>query len=250
MPSVTIQKIWTFLMRFSAPLIRARLARRYKRFLADMVLPDGEEITAHCPNPGSMMGLAEPGFACWLSDHRGTARKLPFGWELVEVAADSPRPSFVGINTGFANAVVAEGLAAGKLPALAGYAGTRREVKVGAASRLDFQLLDEKRGQCFVEVKSVTLSRRGGIAEFPDAKTARGAKHLQELQVLARSGHRAVLLFLVQRDDCREVRIAADIDPVYQAALQAVLPEIEVIAHACAIGPEGIEIAGQVPVVP
>ncbi len=236
-------------MRYAAPLIRATLIRRYKRFLADVILPDGQEVTVHCPNPGSMLGLAAPGLTCWLSDHRGTTRKLPFGWELVELAGrDGEQAHFVGINTGFANTVAAEGLAAGRIPALAGYAEIRREVKVGAESRLDFQLRDEMRGSCFVEVKSVTLSRRPGIAEFPDARTARGARHLQELCNLARDGHRAVLLFLVQRDDCREMTIADDIDPAYLVALQAAAPEIEIIAHACTIGPAGIEIAGAVPI--
>jgi len=247
-------------MRFSAPLIRATLIRRYKRFLADIVLPDGEQAVVHCPNPGSMMGLAAPGVTCWLSDHRGSARKLPFGWELVEfpgmtmgTTPGSPpgtiaRPYFVGINTGLANGIVAEGLAAGRVPDLAGYGEVRREVKVGRESRLDFQLNDASRGSCFVEVKSVTLSRQPGLAEFPDARTARGARHLQELDELARQGHRAVLLFLVQRDDCHRMRIAGDIDPAYLAALKAVAPRVEVIAHACDIGPEGIELAAPVSV--
>lgn len=233
-------------MRFSAPLLRATLIRRYKRFLAEIRLADGTEVTAHCPNPGSMMGLAEPGSACWLSDHRGTARKLPYGWELVETGGDTPRPHFVGINTGLANGIVAEALGAGRIPALRGYAEIRREVRVGTESRLDFHLHDKERGDCYVEVKSVTLSRQSGLAEFPDARTARGARHLQELALLARQGKRAVLLFLVQRDDCRSLRIAGDIDPLYLTALQAVAPGIEILAYACDIGPEGIELAGAV----
>ncbi|MDY0885716.1 DNA/RNA nuclease SfsA [Dongia soli] len=239
-------------MRFSAPLLRATLIRRYKRFLADIRLADGTEVTAHCPNPGSMMGLAEPGLTCWLSDHRGTARKLPYGWELVEFGGTTPRPHFVGINTNLANGIVAEALAASRIPALRGYAETRREVRLrqevrtGTESRLDFHLHDEERGDCFVEVKSVTLSRRPGLAEFPDARTARGARHLQELARLAQQGKRAVLLFLLQRDDCRSLRFAQDIDPGYVAALQAVAPSIEILAYACDIGPEGIELAGPV----
>ena len=194
-------------MRFSAPLLRATLIRRYKRFLADILLADGTEVKAHCPNPGSMMGLAEPGFSCWLSDHRGTTRKLPYGWELVEFAGDTPRPHFVGINTGLANGIVAEALAAGRIPALSGYAETHREVRVGRAvsagteSRLDFHLHDKERGDCFVEVKSVTLSRQPGLAEFPDVRTMRGTRHLQELARLAEQGTRAELYFLLHQND-------------------------------------------------
>jgi sugar fermentation stimulation protein A len=235
-------------MRFSAPLVRATLIRRYKRFLADLRLPDGSEIVAHCPNPGSMMGLAEPGFTCWLSDHRATARKLPYGWELVEFGGNTPKPHFVGINTSLANGIVAEALADQRIAALTGYGEIRREVKVGTASRLDFCLHDQALGECFVEVKSVTLSRKPGLAEFPDARTARGARHLQELDNLAKQGKRAVLLFLVQRDDCHSLRIAGDIDPAYLAAIRAVAPRIEILAHACDLGPEGIELAAGLPI--
>jgi sugar fermentation stimulation protein A len=229
-------------MQFSPPLVEARLMKRYKRFLADMEI-GGQYLTVHCPNPGSMMGLAEPGSRGWLMAKTGT--KLPYGWELVE-SKSSGVTALVGINTGRANAVVAEGLAAGKFPDFP-TATVTREVKVGSASRLDFRLSDAAGRPCWVEVKSVTLSRRAGIAEFPDAKTDRGSRHLAELATLALSGQRAVLLFLVQRSDCREVRIAADIDPTYAAAMtQARAQGVEIRAFSCEISPLGIDVGHEI----
>jgi sugar fermentation stimulation protein A len=225
-------------MQFAPPLVEARLIKRYKRFLADVEIPGGRYVTVHCPNPGSMLGLAEPGSRCWLSPKTGT--KLPYGWELVETKA-SGIAALVGINTGRANAIVAEGLAAGAFPGLP-TADIAREVKVGAASRLDFRLSDSAGNACWVEVKSVTLSRRAGIAEFPDARTDRGSRHLAELGRLAQAGQRAVLLFLAQRADCREVRLAADIDPTYAAAMtQARAQGVEIRAFSCEISPLGID---------
>ena len=243
-------------MKFALPLVEARLIKRYKRFLADMEIPGesgvGESgaalVTVHCPNPGSMMGLAAPGSRCWLMPKIGT--KLPYCWELVESHAcgvtQAPGiTALVGINTGRANAIVAEGLAAGVFPNLPA-ATVTREVTVGPGSihgsRLDFRLTDAEGRPCWVEVKSVTLSRHAGIAEFPDAKTDRGSRHLAELAALAQAGQRAVLLFLVQRSDCREVRIAADIDPTYAAAMtQARTQGVEIRAFSCGISPLGID---------
>jgi sugar fermentation stimulation protein A len=229
-------------MLLPSPLIPARLLRRYKRFLADVILPDGSAAVAHCPNPGSMLGLAAPGTVCWLSDHRGSSRKLPFGWELTELTdpLHAERPgALVGINTGLANAIVAEALSQRRMTAFADYDDIRREVPVGTTSRLDFQLGRNSAGSapvCYLEVKSVTLSRQPGLAEFPDSRTARGAKHLLELAALAAAGHRAVLLFLVQRDDCRRVRCAGDIDPSYDALLREVAGRVEIRAYGCDIG--------------
>jgi|AraplaMF_Col_mMF_1032025.scaffolds.fasta_scaffold00035_58 sugar fermentation stimulation protein A len=237
-------------MQFSPPLVEARLMKRYKRFLADMEVGGnlgGNYVTVHCPNPGSMMGLAEPGSRGWLMAKTGT--KLPYGWELVETRS-SGVTALVGINTGRANAIVAEGLAAGKFPDFP-TATVAREVKIGPGalhnSRLDFRLFDAEGRPCWVEVKSVTLSRRAGIAEFPDAKTDRGSRHLAELAVLALSGQRAVLLFLVQRSDCREVRIAADIDPTYAAAMtQARAQGVEIRAFSCEISPLSIDVGHEI----
>jgi sugar fermentation stimulation protein A len=231
-------------MHFAADLIEARLIRRYKRFLSEMELGDGSRVTAHCPNPGSMMGLAEPGSRCWLSHHTGGTRKLAYGWELVEA-----RNSLVGINTVRANAIVAERLCAGRIPGLP-CTTVEREVKVGAKSRLDFRLTDEDGRLTYVEVKSVTLSRQTGLAEFPDAKTARGAKHLMELVELVWFGHRAALLFLVQRGDCDRVDVAADIDPNYAATLDKVRAMgVDVLAFACRVSPQAIEIDRPIPLI-
>jgi len=237
-------------MQFSPPLVEARLMKRYKRFLADVEIA-GRYVTVHCPNPGSMLGLAEPGSRCWLSPKTGT--KLPYGWEIVETKA-SGVPALVGINTGRANAIVAEGLAAGRFPDLPG-AAVAREVRIGTAalhnSRLDFRLEDVTGRPCWVEVKSVTLSRSAGIAEFPDAKTDRGSRHLAELSALVGAGQRAVLLFLVQRSDCRAVRIAADIDPTYASALtQARAQGVEIRAFSCEISPLGIDAGHEIAFIP
>lgn len=225
-------------MKFATPLIPARLVRRYKRFLADMLLADGRAVTTHCPNPGSMMGLAEPGSRCWLSPKTAKGRKLDFGWEIVETTSGAA----VGINTGHANAVVAEAIAAGLIAGLA-RTGWQREVVYGPGTRFDFAHTAPDGARTYLEVKSVTLSRQASLAEFPDARTERGAKHLRELAAAHALGHRAILLFLVQRDDCKRMRLAADIDPAYAAALDAARAAgAEILAYACRVGPEGISL--------
>jgi sugar fermentation stimulation protein A len=234
-------------MQFAPPLVEALLIKRYKRFLADMEIA-GRMVTVHCPNPGSMLGLAAPGSRCWLTARTGT--KLPYCWELVETMS-SGVTALVGINTARANAIVAEGLVVGVFSGLPS-ATIAREVKVGSQSRLDFRLshapADSGGQPCWVEVKSVTLSRRAGIAEFPDAKTDRGTRHLAELATLAEAGQRAVLLFLVQRNDCREVVIAADIDSTYAAAMtQARARGVEIRAFSCEISPLGIDAKAEIP---
>ncbi len=216
-------------MEFPDPLIRGRLLRRYKRFLADVELDSGETVTAHCANSGSMLGVKEPGAEVWLSPARNPNRKLKFTWELIR--ADG---GLVGINTGHPNGLVAEGIRAGAIPELAGYAGLRREVKYGRNSRIDILLEDAGRPPCYVEVKNVHLMRQPGLAEFPDSVTARGAKHLDELAGMVAAGHRAVMVYLVQRGDCDRVRMAADIDPAYDAALTRALGNgVEAIGYCC-----------------
>lgn len=228
-------------MRFQTPLVPGRLIRRYKRFLADVRLDaDGREVVAHCPNPGSMLGLAEPGMAVWLEPNDDPKKKLKFGVRLVETRAGA----LVGVDTGVANRIVKEALEAGQIDTLYGYADIRAEVRYGASSRIDFLLSDPGKGQAFVEVKSVTLSRQAGLAEFPDSVTARGRKHLDELAAMVAEGHRACLLYLVQRADCDRVQVARDLDPAYADTFDAARAAgVEVMAMACDLRPEGISAA-------
>ncbi|MBE9558513.1 MAG: DNA/RNA nuclease SfsA [Proteobacteria bacterium] len=230
-------------MEFPSPLTRGTLLRRYKRFLSDIELETGQEIVAHCANPGSMMGLAEPGSEVWLSPNTNPKAKLDWRWELVRVGGD-----LVCINTAHANRVGEEAIGAGEIPELAGYASLRREVKYGQNSRIDILLEDDARPPCYVEIKSVTLRRpdgaHPGAAEFPDSVTKRGAKHLAELANMVDSGARAAMLYLVQRGDCDHFRLAADIDPAYAAAMtDARARGVEALCHECGVTSRGIEIA-------
>jgi len=235
-------------MRFATPLVPATLVRRYKRFLADVVLPGGEEVTVHVANPGAMTGLAAPGARVWLSRSDNPKRKLPWSWELVEVDFGGGR-ELVGVNTAHPNGLVAEALAAGLIPQLIGYASARREVRYGRNSRVDVLLEAPARPLCYVEIKNVHLMRQQGLAEFPDAVTARGAKHLDELATMAGAGHRAVMLFLIQIASAERFALAADIDPTYAAAFaRARAAGVEAIARRCAITVDGIECAGAVPI--
>jgi sugar fermentation stimulation protein A len=236
-------------MRFTEPLIPATLIKRYKRFLADVVLPSGEQITAHVANPGAMIGLAAPGSRVWLSKSGNLSRKLPYSWELVEVDLGSG-PELIGINTAHPNLLVAEAIAAAAVPELAGYPSTRREVKYGRNSRVDFLLEAPDRPACYVEVKNVHLMRRPGLAEFPDSVTARGAKHLDELAAMAAAGARAVMLFLIQIGSAERFALARDIDPAYGAAFdRARAAGVEAVAYRCRIDHAAIVLAGPVPIV-
>lgn len=228
-------------MKFQSPLIKARLIQRYKRFMADVTLPDGSEATVHVANPGSMLGgLAEPGLEVWLSDSRNPKRKLPLSWEVAAL----PDGARVGVNTALPNKVVEEAIEVGLVPDLMGYETLRREVKYGENSRIDILLEDEGKAPAYVEVKSVTLSRSPGLAEFPDAKTTRGAKHLTELRGEKAKGNRAVMLFLVNRTDCDRVTVAADIDPAYAKALEeARAVGVEITALGVDIDEEEVRVA-------
>ena len=233
-------------MKFDTPLKQGRLIKRYKRFLADVELPGGEIVTAHCANSGSMMGLKEPGSAVWLSANTNPKAKLDWRWE---IASQDGVP--VGINTSRPNAIVADAIQAGGIPELTGYDGLRREVKYGQNSRIDI-LLEKTDAIAYVEVKNVTLRRPGGTngsrAEFPDAVTARGAKHLGELADMVAQGHRAVMFYLVQRPDCAEFGLAEDIDPAYTSAFkQATDAGVEVLCYDCAVDETGIHIRNPLP---
>ncbi len=230
-------------MQFQTPLIPATLIRRYKRFLADIVLPDGTKATAHCANPGAMTGLAAPGARIWVDRNDDPKRKLRYGWKLVELEGGH----MACVDTGQANRVVEEALRAGHVPGLPRDAEIRREVRYGQGSRVDFLLSGAGGGNVWVEVKSVTLCRRPGLAEFPDAVTRRGARHLAELANMAGQGDRAVMLYLVQRSDCTRVSVAADIDPTYaRACAQAVARGVEIMGFSSRISTRGLEMGSAI----
>lgn len=229
-------------MNFPDPLIKATLIERYKRFLADVALEDGSVVTAHCANTGSMLGVREPGAEVWLSPARNPERKLKYTWEMIRVG-----DGLVGVNTAHPNRIVEEGILAGKVAELADYREARREVKYGRNSRIDVLLGAPDRRDCYVEVKNVHL-RRESAAEFPDAVTARGAKHLGELADMVEKGARALMFYLVQREDCDAFTVAADIDPDYADALDKALERgVEAVCYACRLTPESIELDRPLP---
>jgi sugar fermentation stimulation protein A len=232
-------------MLFKKPLVEGRLIRRYKRFLADVQLPEGV-ITAACPNTGSMMGCCEAGSRVWLSESDSATRKYRHTWELVEVGE-----TMVGINTGLPNALVAEAIAAGVIAELAGYGSLRREVAFGEErSRVDMVLEGEGREPCYVEVKNVTAAADRGVALFPDCVSDRGARHLRELARLKAQGLRPVQIYCVQRGDVREVRPADAIDRVYGETLrEAIAAGVEVMAYRAQVSASGIRLAERIPVV-
>ncbi|HKN10902.1 MAG TPA: DNA/RNA nuclease SfsA [Pseudomonadota bacterium] len=230
-------------MRFPAPLLPATLVRRYKRFLADVVLASGETVTVHCANPGAMTGLNVPGARIWLSRSAKAGRKLPHSWELIEVDLGAG-VELVGINTSHPNALAGEAIAAGLIPELAGYVAVRREVRYGESSRVDFLLEAPSRPPCYVEIKNVHLMREQGLAEFPDAVTKRGTKHLAELAAMVAAGNRAVMLFLIQIGSAQRFKLARDVDPIYGRAFDVARGAgVEAIAYRCLISREGIEVA-------
>ena len=233
-------------MKFPDPLIHGTLIKRYKRFLADVELDDGTLVTAHCANSGSMLGVKEPGSEVWLSPAHNPKRKLRYTWELIRVGE-----YLVGINTSRPNGLVEEAVANGAISELSGYESMRREVKYGRNSRIDLLLEGNGFPTCYVEVKSVTLKRGVGAeapVEFPDAVTTRGSKHLIELCSMAAQGMRAVMVFLVQRQDGPRFSVAADIDPAYAANLrQASDSGVEILCYACKMSLKEIMVAGPVP---
>jgi sugar fermentation stimulation protein A len=228
-------------MRYSAPLVRGELLKRYKRFFADVRLADGRVVVAHCPNSGTMKTCADPGVEVALTPHDDPARKLQYTWELTKAEG-----GWIGVNTMRPNVVASEAIAAGVLPTLKGYPSLRREVKYGANSRIDV-LLEGPQGRAWVEVKNVTL-KDGRIARFPDAVTERGLKHLEELTKMRKAGDRAVMLFFMSRPDCDLVSVARDIDPDYAAGLKKALKAgVEAIAAKARATLTDLEIVGEVP---
>ena len=231
-------------MQFSYPLIQGTLIKRYKRFLADVQLPDGSIVIAHCPNTGAMTGCAEPGWKVWLSPSNNPKRKLLYTWEVVL----SNQLHWIGINTHKANALVKEAIQQSNITELLDYKTLQAEVKFGEEnSRIDFLLTDPEKADCYVEVKSVTLLNENK-GYFPDAKTLRGQKHLRELSLIASQGKRAVLFFCVQHSGIQSVQVAKHIDPEYAKELkQAMLNGVQILCYGCEISSEKIYINQPLP---
>ncbi len=231
-------------MRFSPPLLPGILIKRYKRFLADIAIDSGEIITAHCANPGALLGGTTPGLRVWVSHQPSPTRKLSYTWQIVEMD-----DTHVGVNTSLPNGLAEKAILEGRIAELTGYESLRREVKYGQNSRIDLLLTSPNKPSCYVEVKNVHL-KRGERAEFPDSVTTRGAKHLRELEAVVAEGGRAVMLYIIQRNDCSHFSFAADLDPVYAAtAAQALSRGVEAYAYQCIVTPEGIEVAERCAVV-
>lgn len=216
--------------------------KRYKRFLADVELEDGSVITVHCANPGSMMGLTEPGNRAWISDSQNPKRKLRHSLELLEVGG-----TMVGINTSHPNRLAREAIEAGTIAELGGYDLLKSEVKYGSNSRIDILLQSEGKPDCYVEVKNVHFVRTPGLHEFPDSVTARGAKHLDEMAREVEAGNRAAMLYIIQRNDGDRLRFANDLDPQYvEAFKRAEAAGVEAYALSCNITPQAIEAVNRV----
>ncbi len=233
-------------MRFKSPLIRGKLIKRYKRFLADVLLDTGETITSACPNTGSMLGLNAPGNVVWLSRSESPTRKYPHTWELVEI----PGTGLVGINTAHPNHIVAEAIGAQRIATLSGYDAQRGEVKYGVNSRIDILLEDSGRAPCYVEVKNVHLFRQPGLAEFPDCVTERGTKHLVELSNMVKAGARAVMVYLIQCDKPNRFALADDKDPIYfREFAKARDAGVEALALTCHLSTSEIIYDKEIPIV-
>lgn len=231
----------------SSPFREAIFLRRYKRFLADVQLEDGEILTVHCPNTGAMTNCLVPNSPCWISESSNPRRKYRFTWEI----ATTPGQHKAGVNTGRANALVEEAIRSGLVHQLQGYGQLLREVRYGEGSRIDFKLQDhpERPGEdCFVEVKSVTYGLEDGTGLFPDAVSDRGSRHLRELISIAAAGHRAVLFFCVQHSGIRVVKPADEVDPVYgQILREALAAGVEVLAYQASLSPQRIVLEREIP---
>jgi len=231
-------------MKLPQPTMRGTLVRRYKRFLTDVELETGEQITVHCANPGAMTGLNTPGLPVVISKSSNPKRKLAWNFDLVELES-----GYVGINTSYPNKIVGEALAEGEIAEVSAYANHKPEVKYGENSRVDFLLTGNNLPDCYLEVKNAHLSRSSGLAEFPDSVTQRGTKHLEELAKVAMAGYRAINLFLVQRTDCTSFSIARDIDPTYAKAIEIAQESgVEILCYTCTITLEEIVLSKPLPI--
>lgn len=229
-------------MKFPSPLVRGRLVERYKRFFADVELDGGGLVTAHVANPGAMLGLKAAGMPVWLSKSDDPKRKLAYRWEMAEHGE-----GLVGVNTLHPNTLAAEAILSGAIPALGGYASLRREVRYDSDSRIDILLESPDRPPAWVEVKNCHFLRTAGLAEFPDCVAARSAKHMGALARRVEAGERAAVLFVIQRTDAEAFATAADLDPAFDKALRAAADAgVEVLAYACEMTTEGVEVARRV----
>jgi sugar fermentation stimulation protein A len=232
-------------MRFASPLIKATLIKRYKRFLADVRLDSGEEITATCPNTGTMLGMTDPGLTVYLSRSDSQTRKYAHTWHITE----KPGVGLVGIDTSLPNRIVEEAIQASHIDTFKGYDRLKREVRYGENSRIDLLLEGEGKPACYVEVKNVTLVRQPKLAEFPDCPTERGAKHLREMTAMVKQGHRAVMVYLIQCEAPERFALTRDLDYRYVEAFIAARREgVEALAFTCHVCLDSISIKAQVPV--
>ncbi len=232
-------------MRFQTPLIHGTLIKRYKRFLADVRLDDGTEVTAHCPNPGGMLGLKDPGLSVWLEPNDDPKKKLKYGWRVAQLGDGT----FVGIDTGVPNRVVKEALLKQQVSQLVQYSQILPEQRYGKNSRIDFLCRQAGLPDAYVEVKNVHLLRGDGWAEFPDSVTARGTKHLRELSQMVGQGYRAVMLYLVQHMGCDKFKLAQDIDPTYASAFRAARDVgVEMLCYGCTVSTSEVVLDRELPI--
>ena len=235
-------------MKFSDPLVRGRLIKRYKRFLVDIELESGKVVVAHCANPGSMMNLLQPDAEVWLSLASNPNRKLKYTWEMIRY-----EDTLIGLNTSLPNKIVEDAIQQDLVAEFTEYDSLKREVKYGENSRIDILLQSSNLPDCYLEVKSVTLKRPengNNLAEFPDSVTVRGTKHLHELSGQVANGNRAAMFYLVQREDCDRLSIAGDIDPNYaNAFIAARKAGVEMLCYGCSISPEAIKIRRKLEIV-
>jgi sugar fermentation stimulation protein A len=230
-------------MRFTTPLLPGLLIKRYKRFLADIKLDSGETITAHCANSGALLGGTTPGLRVWVSYQPSASRKLSYSWQLVEMD-----DTLVGVNTSLPNRIAEEAIQSNQIEELVGYDSIKREVKYGQNSRIDLLLSCPQKPPCYVEVKNVHL-KRGEAAQFPDSVTTRGAKHLRELEMVKAQGGRAVMLYIIQRNDCQHLSFANDLDPVYaDTATKVISAGVEALAYTCDVSTHQIILHKRLPV--
>ena len=227
-------------MNFDNKLIPGLLIKRYKRFFAD-VRVNNQVLTVHCPNTGSMHGLLDEGNKVWISKSNNPKRKLKYTLEIIEV-----KKTKVGINTHSTNKIVHDALQNNLIKGFNNNMDIKPETKFGANTRFDF-LVSSKKYQSFIEVKNVTLSRKRNLAEFPDAETSRGLKHIGELIKASKKKFKVYILFVIQRNDCNSFSIAKDIDPNYANALsKAVKNNLKILCYDCKFSPKGIKLNRQI----